>query len=66
MKSSRGTGHQSIVRINKAKRHFEYGSKGFKDKEVSDDYDFNQNLDKRVHTEFFNNFKDDFNLEDWK
>jgi len=67
MKSSRGSGaHQSLARIHKAKRHFEYSSKGInRDKEVSDDYDFNQHIDKRVHTDFFNNFKDDFDLEDW-
>lgn len=64
MKSSRGTsGHQSI-RIHKAKRFHNDYSKGYKDKDM-DDFE-TVNPDKRVHTDFFNNFKDDFDLEDWK
>ena len=64
MKSSRASG-PSAARMNR-KPGFRPDIPRYKNDMHIDDYDFNQITDKRVHVEFFNNFKDDFDLEDWK
>jgi hypothetical protein len=63
MKSSRASsGGQSAIRSRQRRPEARFKNDSMKD--IDDD--FNSSTEKKVHVDFFKDFKDDFDLEDWK